>query len=86
MDHHAFPTIDSFVEKHNRYSNWEAVVESSSTDDESALQHDGVKETRLRRILRKLLSPHPSVFVCLLMAGRILDGWPGYVCQTPCTI
>ena len=23
MDHHAFPTIDSFVEKHNRYSNWE---------------------------------------------------------------
>ena len=28
MDHYAFPTIDSFVEKHNRYSNWEAVVEA----------------------------------------------------------
>ena len=46
MDHHAFPTIDSFVEKHNRYSNWEAVVENSSKDDESALQHDGVKGKR----------------------------------------
>ena len=43
MDHHAFPKIDSFVEKHNRYSNWEAVVESSAKDDESALQHDAVK-------------------------------------------
>ena len=43
MDHHAFPTIDIFVEKHNRYSNWEAIVESSSTDDDSALQHDEVK-------------------------------------------
>jgi glycosyltransferase involved in cell wall biosynthesis len=26
MDHYAFPTIDSFVERHNRYSNWEAHV------------------------------------------------------------
>jgi glycosyltransferase involved in cell wall biosynthesis len=24
MEHHAFPTIDIWVEKHNRYSNWEA--------------------------------------------------------------
>ena len=55
MDHHAFPTIDIFVEKHNRYSNWEAVVECSSKDDESALQHYGVKgKRRLRRLFRKL--------------------------------
>ncbi len=26
MDHYAFPSIDVFVEKHNRYSNWEARV------------------------------------------------------------
>lgn len=26
MDHYAFPTIEVFVEKHNRYSNWEARV------------------------------------------------------------
>ena len=44
MDHHAFPTIESFVEKHNRYSNWEAVVESTSQDKAGSLQHKGVKE------------------------------------------
>ncbi len=27
MDHYAFPTIGTFVEKHNRYSNWEAVLD-----------------------------------------------------------
>ena len=26
MDHHAFPSVAVFVEKHNRYSNWEARV------------------------------------------------------------
>jgi glycosyltransferase involved in cell wall biosynthesis len=81
MDHHAFPTIDSFVEKHNRYSNWEAVVESSSTDDESALQHDGVKgKRRLRRIFRKLpFRPTLRFLYVYLWQGGILDGWPGYV-------
>jgi glycosyltransferase involved in cell wall biosynthesis len=81
MDHHAFPTIDSFVEKHNRYSNWEAVVESSSTEDESALQHDGVKgKRRLRRIFRKLpFRPTLRFLYVYLWQGGILDGWPGYV-------
>ena len=26
MDHYAFPSVAVFVEKHNRYSNWEARV------------------------------------------------------------
>jgi glycosyltransferase involved in cell wall biosynthesis len=81
MDHHAFPTIDSFVEKHNRYSNWEAVVESSSTEDESALQHNGVKgKRRLRRIFRKLpFRPTLRFLYVYLWQGGVLDGWPGYV-------
>jgi len=81
MDHHAFPTIDSFVEKHNRYSNWEAVVESCSIDDESALQHGGVKgKRRLRRIFRKLpFRPTLRFLYVYLWQGGILDGWPGYV-------
>jgi len=29
MDHYAFPSVEVFVEKHNRYSNWEARVERS---------------------------------------------------------
>jgi len=81
MDHHAFPTIDSFVEKHNRYSNWEAIVESSATDDDSDLQHDGVKgKRRLRKIFRKLpFRPTLRFLYVYLWQGGILDGWPGYV-------
>jgi glycosyltransferase involved in cell wall biosynthesis len=81
MDHHAFPTIDSFVEKHNRYSNWEAIVESSAKDDETALQHEAVKgKRRLRRIFRKLpFRPTLRFLYVFLWQGGILDGWPGYV-------
>ena len=81
MDHHAFPTIESFVEKHNRYSNWEAVVESSTTDDESSLQPDGVRGKRkLRRIFRKLpFRPTLRFLYVFLWQGGILDGWRGYV-------
>lgn len=81
MDHYAFPTIESFVEKHNRYSNWEAVVESSTTDDESSLQHDGVRGKRkLRRIFRKLpFRPTLRFLYVFLWQGGILDGWRGYV-------
>ena len=81
MDHHAFPTIESFVEKHNRYSNWEAIVESSTTDDDSALQHDGVNGKRkLRKIFRKLpFRPTLRFLYVYLWQGGFLDGWPGYV-------
>ena len=81
MDHYAFPTIDSFVEKHNRYSNWEAVVESSSRDDDAALQHDAVKGKRqLRRIFRKLpFRPTLRFLYVYLWQKGLLDGWEGYV-------
>ena len=81
MDHHAFPTIDSFVEKHNRYSNWEAVVESSSTDDASALQNSSVKgKRRLRKIFRKLpFRPTLRFLYVYFWQKGILDGWEGYV-------
>ena len=81
MDHHAFPTIDSFVEKHNRYSNWEAIVESSAEDDDTALQHEAVKgKRRLRRIFRKLpFRPTLRFLYVYLWQGGILDGWAGYV-------
>jgi len=81
MDHHAFPTIDSFVEKHNRYSNWEAIVESSAEDDDTALQLVTVKgKRRLRRIFRKLpFRPTLRFLYVYLWQGGILDGWAGYV-------
>ena len=81
MDHYAFPTIDSFIEKHNRYSNWEAVVESSAQDDETALQHGGVKgKRRLRKIFRKLpFRPTLRFLYVYFWQKGILDGWRGYI-------
>ena len=81
MDHYAFPTIDSFIEKHNRYSNWEAVVESSAKDDETALQHDGVKgKRRLRKIFRKLpFRPTLRFIYVYFWQKGIFDGWRGYI-------
>jgi glycosyltransferase involved in cell wall biosynthesis len=81
MDHHAFPTIESFVEKHNRYSNWEAVVESTSQDKAGSLQHKGVKGKRfLRRVFRTLpFRPTLRFLYVYLWQRGFLDGWPGYV-------
>ena len=81
MDHYAFPSIDSFIEKHKRYSNWEAVVESSAEDDETALQHDGVKgKRRLRKIFRKLpFRPTLRFLYVYFWQKGILDGWRGYI-------
>ncbi len=81
MDHHAFPTIESFVEKHNRYSNWEATVEHASGSNPRELQH---KRVRTRRFLKKLFQKMPFrptlrfVYVYLFQMG-FLDGWEGYV-------
>ena len=36
IDHYAFPSIDVFVEKHNRYSNWEARVAADTLLDSSS--------------------------------------------------
>jgi len=81
MDHHAFPTIESFVEKHNRYSNWEAVVESTCKDDPHSLQNDQVKgKRRLRRIFRMLpFRPTLRFLYIYIWHKGFLDGWPGYV-------
>jgi glycosyltransferase involved in cell wall biosynthesis len=81
MDHHAFPTIESFVEKHNRYSNWEAVVENSAQEDSSTLQHEAVKSKRiLRKVFRRLpFRPTLRFLYVYLWQGGILDGWRGYI-------
>jgi len=38
MDHYAFPTVDVFIEKHNRYSNWEARVQADEQLGQSSAQ------------------------------------------------
>jgi glycosyltransferase involved in cell wall biosynthesis len=81
MDHHAFPTIESFVEKHNRYSNWEAVIENEQKEKADSIQHDGVKlKRKLRMVFRKLpFRPTIRFLYVYIWQKGFLDGWPGYV-------
>jgi glycosyltransferase involved in cell wall biosynthesis len=81
MDHHAFPTIESFVEKHNRYSNWEAIVENEQKEKADLIQHDGVKlKRKLRMVFRKLpFRPTIRFLYVYIWQKGFLDGWAGYV-------
>src|SRR5262249_18776041 len=57
IDHYAFPSVEVFVEKHNRYSNWEARVALAAEDASagSDLQHaDVAKRRRLKRLAQHM--------------------------------
>jgi glycosyltransferase involved in cell wall biosynthesis len=81
MDHHAFPTIESFVEKHNRYSNWEAIVENEQNEKANLIQDPSVKlKRKLRMVFRKLpFRPTLRFLYVYIWQKGILDGWRGYV-------
>lgn len=81
MDHYAFPSVDVFVEKHNRYSNWEAALEVQNTKHEDAHLQSGV--VKLRRKLKQIVRRMPFrpllrfIYVYIVQLG-ILDGREGY--------
>ena len=82
MDHYAFPSVDVFVEKHNRYSNWEARValDQFLKGSSRSLQS---REVGLRRRLKRLSHQLPCrpllrfIFVYLWQCG-FLDGIEGF--------
>lgn len=82
MDHYAFPSVDVFVEKHNRYSNWEArvAVDRYLGGSGRSLQSDAVG---LRRKLKRISHMVPFrpllrfLFVYVWQRG-FLDGTEGY--------
>lgn len=82
MDHYAFPSVGVFVEKHNRYSNWEARValDRYLLASEGRLQKSNVGARRkLKQIA--LMLPCRSLlrflYVYIWQRG-FLDGWEGY--------
>lgn len=85
MDHYAYPDIKTFVEKHNRYSTWEASVARAYLDptNESG-RGEMAFHLRLRRFLkltaRRLPFPDHLRFVYhyFLRLG-FLDGRAGYI-------
>lgn len=79
MDHYAFPSIEVFVEKHNRYSNWEARV-ALADEGESGLQMESVnRRRRLKRLARSLpLRPFLRFCYVYIWQRGFLDGRAGF--------
>jgi glycosyltransferase involved in cell wall biosynthesis len=82
MDHYAFPSIDVFVEKHNRYSNWEArlEVEQGLNFAGRPLQSSAANlRRRLKRWSRRLpFRPTLRFLYVYVIQGGFLDGARGY--------
>jgi glycosyltransferase involved in cell wall biosynthesis len=82
MNHYAFPDIGVFVEKHNRYSNWEARValDRYLRRSDSALQSRQVGWLRRLKVWSHRLPFRPTLrflYVYLYQKG-FLDGVEGY--------
>ncbi len=82
MDHYAFPSVEVFVEKHNRYSNWEARValDRYLRHSDARLQSGAVGWRRRLRAWSQVLPCRPLLrflYVYLWQKG-FLDGREGY--------
>jgi glycosyltransferase involved in cell wall biosynthesis len=82
MDHYAFPSVEVFIEKHNRYSNWEARVATERLLGVSStgLHHERVSRRRKLKLFSQRL-PFRGVlrFLYIYVWQRgFLDGREGY--------
>jgi hypothetical protein len=82
MDHYAFPTVEVFIEKHNRYSNWEARVSADRQLSGSAAQissgHVG-RRRKLKQLSHRLpLRPLLRFLYIYIWQKGFLDGREGY--------
>lgn len=82
MDHYAFPSVEVFVEKHNRYSNWEARVSADRSLQGSAawIRSGPVERRRKLKLLSQRLPCRPLLrflYIYLWQKG-FLDGREGY--------
>ena len=82
MEHHAFPSIEVFVEKHNRYSNWEARVATegqlAGSGENLAHEHVDLKR-KLKRLSQRLpFRPLLRFLYIYIWQKGFLDGRDGY--------
>ena len=82
LQHYAFPSVESFIEKHNRYSNWEArlQLELQSKSSERRIQDGQVHWRRRLKLVSHHLPVRPLLrflYVYLFQRG-FLDGMEGY--------
>ena len=82
MDHYAFPSIEVFIEKHNRYSNWEARValQKRTAPPAKELQNTRVKlRRRIKDFARRLpFRPLLRFLYVYIWQRGFLDGKEGY--------
>lgn len=84
MEHYAFPTIDVWLEKHNRYSNWEARLllsdEAGVSAVEAPLDAALARKRRLKHLSRKLpFRPTLRFLYHYVWRAGFLDGYRGFV-------
>jgi glycosyltransferase involved in cell wall biosynthesis len=81
MLHLAFPNIHTFMEKHNRYSNWEAAVQFRKADTTSAAIGDKLSRRRRLKNMSRYLPLRPTLrfLYAYIWCGGFLDGKTGYI-------
>ena len=84
MEHYAFPTIDVWVEKHNRYSNWEARLLTSAAASKAtvgaAIDPELARKRRLKDLASRLpFRPALRFFYHYVLRAGFLDGYRGFV-------
>ena len=82
IDHYAFPSIEVFIEKHNRYSNWEARVSADQFlhGSSNELSAAPVERRRQLKMLSHRLPCRPLMrflYIYIWQKG-FLDGRDGY--------
>ena len=82
MLHYAYPDIYTWMEKHNRYSNWEAEVEvRGEAADEPTKIGAGLSRRRTLRVWSRRLPFRPLLrfFYSYILKLGFLDGRAGYI-------
>lgn len=81
MEHYAFPTVEIFVEKHNRYSNWEArFALRDKRGDASNITDKHVRKIRQLKLIMEKLPFRPVIrfFYVYIWQKGIFDGMEGF--------
>jgi glycosyltransferase involved in cell wall biosynthesis len=83
MDHFAYADAGQFIEKHNRYSNWEAALGNrlfGRLENESAIDGALNRKRKLKQLARRFPFPHWLRFAYHYFLKRgFLDGVEGYI-------
>ena len=81
MEHYAFPDIATWMEKHNRYSNWEARLQLEGPSDHGTSLDPGLaRKRRLRRLAWSLpFRPVLRFLYHYVWCAGFLDGYRGFV-------